>query len=757
MEIKRVIAGGLATVAAGATLALGAGAVTLGDFVTVSGNTMTSPYIVIGGNAAAEDTLAAADIGVALGGQATQTVSVSGSMAEMSVSNGALVKTKSNYLYFGDALSSIKSKFTYDDLPVLLASGTLKQDDGNSVDYTQRLYPGAQTVAFSVNNNAVDDWAVPKLHVQLTDGANLYTYEVRFSPALDTAELGDVEITLLGTDYVFSDVASANTGEKLTLYASSQTETLIPGDVVTVTTGGLDYTVELVAVDADNDEAVIKINGAADTYTEGEDIEEGDFEAYVKTIFGSTSYSYVSLFIGSQSMVLADPAGAGTTEVEIGGTGVDGSTVAITNTTTTISKLEVAYAMDDDVVLEAGDSFTDPVFGTFKLAFGGLYPGLEDASKDLISFVPSSDELEISFANLDGIEYEEVLTVYDSGFELTADGTDKINFINNATIGEDEYVVVTDNDEYSYILKSNGKNTDDEIILEDVSTGNQYTVTASDIGYDLAIGSLDVEVTYFNLATESVALNNTGAAINTLAWIVTKNGAAFAPYINTSTPTAGGEASQAFLAAAFNVTEDISAAFDETAVAVSTFTVTLGGTTDITTDTSYSEIAADSDLNEKMWVTAAGTYIDIKNTDDQDTTYLYIPDEPTPAYVAFGSNPAFAAGEGAAAGTVEQAVQIQNSISKMESEVNTATLAKDLLLLGGPCANGLVAELLEMSATNPACATEFTAEYPTEGVITVVEDAFGSGQKALIVAGVDRAQTRNLAVKVMQGTLDYSA
>jgi S-layer protein (TIGR01564 family) len=93
----------------------------------------------------------------------------------------------------------------------------------------------------------------------------------------------------------------------------------------------------------------------------------------------------------------------------------------------------------------------------------------------------------------------------------------------------------------------------------------------------------------------------------------------------------------------------------------------------------------------------------------------------------------------------------------MESEVSTSSLDRDLVLLGGPCANGLVAELLEMSASKPDCVSEFTALYPTEGVITVVEGAFDSAHKALVVAGVDRDATRDLAVKVMQGTLDYSA
>jgi len=182
-----------------------------------------------------------------------------------------------------------------------------------------------------------------------------------------------------------------------------------------------------------------------------------------------------------------------------------------------------------------------------------------------------------------------------------------------------------------------------------------------------------------------------------------------------------------------------------------------GGTDDIDVDIDK-VLAKDADGETGWYLYEDGTFVVGEDIKDEQSVTIYIPDEPTPVYVAFGANPTFGSGEGATAGTVDQAVQIKNSISKMESEVTAdASLGRDLVLLGGPCANGLVAELLEMSDSNPACATEFTALYPTEGVITVVEDAFGSAQKALVVAGVNRAATRDLAVKVMQGTVEYSA
>ena len=763
MEIKRVIAGGLATLTAGATMVLGVGAVTLGDFVTVSGSTMTSPYIVIGDKAAAADTLAAADIAVALAGQATETVSVSGSQATMAVSDGALVKTKSDTLYLDEALNATMTKFTYQELPVILASGTIEVDNSD-VDFTQRLYTMSQTVAFSEADN---DWEEAKLNLELVDGTPLYTYEIRFSPGVDTTNLGDVEITLLGQDYVFSDVATANTARLFTMFASSQTETLAAGESTTVNVGGTDYVVTIVAVNEAGDEAVIDVNGETDDYEEGDDIEEGDLEAHVKSIravkFPVESGS-VELFIGSQSLALLHNA-----EAELGGDAIDGTNTVFTNTTTDVSKIELTYTLEDDVILEVGDSFEDLVFGTFNVALGGIYPGLTDTSKDVVSVDPSSSDLEFTFTNFDDITYEQVLLVYDATAAVwqLEDGSDNdVHFLNNATIVEDEFVVVTDNNEYTYILEFkdwSGSSGEEEATFRDVSSGTEYVITINDVGSDVAIGSLDVKVTDFNTGAESVAFNNTDSAVNDVARLLTKNGASLEFNINVSCgppQCAGGLGDINSITDAVFVDVEDDGTFDiDDELTPETFNLTVSETSDdVEVHTTYTEMA-DEDGSAAYYLTPSGTYILGSNWDEERTLDIYIPDEATPVYVAFGASPAFSAGEGVDAGTVEQAVQIKNSISKMESDITNAdtTLSRDLVLLGGPCANGLVAELLEMSETNPACGTEFTALYPTEGVITVVEEAFGSGQKALVVAGVDRGATRDLAVMVMQGTLEHAA
>ena len=110
MKIKRVLAGGLAALATGATLAFGTFAAGLGDYVSGS----NVPTIVIGAPASpsssfALDVIGAADIAAAMAGYATTTVSVSGAAASVGVSNGVDLSTTTTKLYMGSLINEAKS------------------------------------------------------------------------------------------------------------------------------------------------------------------------------------------------------------------------------------------------------------------------------------------------------------------------------------------------------------------------------------------------------------------------------------------------------------------------------------------------------------------------------------------------------------------------------------------------------------------------------------------------------------------------
>ncbi|RKX42589.1 MAG: hypothetical protein DRP27_09195 [Thermotogae bacterium] len=172
---------------------------------------------------------------------------------------------------------------------------------------------------------------------------------------------------------------------------------------------------------------------------------------------------------------------------------------------------------------------------------------------------------------------------------------------------------------------------------------------------------------------------------------------------------------------------------------------------------SYGSGQLQSDSSVTQYVNQYGTFVEYDSDNNGLVTIKY-PDTQAIATVAFGSNPTFSVATGTA-GTYDAAIKITSPVAKLASEIEGAypdlsTLDKDLILVGGPCANSLVAKLMNVSNSEPECYQSFT--YST-GIIKEYTDAFGSGQKALVVAGLTADDTRNLAAKVMQGTLSFEA
>jgi hypothetical protein len=747
MEIKRVIAGGMAALAAGASLALGAGAVTLGDFVQVTGNTMTSPYIVIGGNAAAEDTLAAADVGVALAGQATTTVTVPGAQGTMSVANGALIEGEAYKLYIGTALNNAQRKpdLTKDDLPVVLGGGTVDHKTISDTDYSEYLTMSSQTVQWAKEG----EWEEAFLNLKFDTSTAAYTYKVVFDSGLDTDYIESKEVTLLGKDFVFSGQSTDLSNTSVVLYAAGQTETISAGSSSTVTIEGNDYVITVVGINTDGDAATIDVNGEAFDVNTGDDnyVTKGDLNLYIKSIrafkFPAESGS-VQVFIGSEKLTLdASNNAISQGETEVDGAWVDFPTVVGEK----IYEIQITYTADEDAFLRADESLDDGIFDAFKIAYGGIFPALDSASKDLIEVEKSSStKVKLSFINKAGNSCS--MNVYNTtdwsygSKPIQVDNTD-VNVSTSADNIEEGHYFLASQGYNSYILQYVSTDKSNNIIkLKDMCSGTTFDASTQTGFFYLGGQKYDFDVDINNELLE-VNMSGEAADLPVILYSAHKGGIVM-------TPGNPGE---------FIITE---APFSDagiqgaTRISINVTTTLASGEVDVIDAINGTEsMVSKDDTDYEYGVTKAGTYV-VRNT-DSDTLKVYTPEVPSPVFVAVGANPSFTSGEGVTGGTVEQAVQIKNSVSKMESEISTSTLDRDVVLLGGPCANGLVATALGMSASKPQCVADFTAEYPTEGVIKVVSNVFASGQKALVVAGVDRDATRALAVKVMQGTVDYSA
>jgi hypothetical protein len=165
----------------------------------------------------------------------------------------------------------------------------------------------------------------------------------------------------------------------------------------------------------------------------------------------------------------------------------------------------------------------------------------------------------------------------------------------------------------------------------------------------------------------------------------------------------------------------------------------------LTGATQYSQ-SLQTDNSVTNYIDRYGTMVKY-DTDGQGLVEITYPDEQAVATIAVGSSPSFGTGT---AGTVQAAVKITSPVAKLAAEVSSTTPGADLILVGGPCANSLVAKLLAPTVT---CANW---NYTT-GIIKEVTTGFSDGSRALIVAGTAAADTRNLAKMLIGGTLSYTA
>ncbi len=156
-------------------------------------------------------------------------------------------------------------------------------------------------------------------------------------------------------------------------------------------------------------------------------------------------------------------------------------------------------------------------------------------------------------------------------------------------------------------------------------------------------------------------------------------------------------------------------------------------------DAGYSGVSPDANSDLINFVDFWGTYIEL-NTKDQNRAWAYYPDDQVYGNV-------FVLGKGAtvtttgAVGTVKAAVPIKTPLGKLDSEVTSADKStKNLVLVGGPAVNSLVAELAAAGKTRDL------AWYRSEGAGTAlldyVSDAFAAGKVALVVAGHSADDTR---------------
>src|SRR3989344_4258713 len=489
-KIKRIVKkiGAISTGAAflGATMmgAMAADLSTYPDPFVVSG-AANSAVIVHSGNGL--DSAAAGYILTGLSGAVTST----GGAAVTDVAGGYKLDYSGNKFNLNDTAYDIDTKLSKTQMPVLLQKGTYQDDEGTNtgdVEYVQELLftnrganDAEKSIWYIYDQDTESDGKTMGDYLYLSKSSNVWAWTYNFNldssvAVANSADLESTKLDLLGRQFTVSNVAfTTGNVTKLTLLAGDVSQTVATGDTVNG--------VKLVAVDTNGNSCTIEYQGATETINKGSTKTMAD-----GTIIGVSKVTpsnkqatpdYCELNIGADKVELEHSK-----EVKVNGDKVSGSKVTFSGVN--FDQFNVTYKPDTRMYLKPGDEFKDPVFGAFKLIFGGV---VEDDSEE-VKIVANGDKVDITATNKEGdtttwTAYTANTTgranivpgsYYDEPF-ITNDG----DFVTNTSIAASELKDMTgirflySKNERSHILKISQIDTvDNETNFYDETTGTSY-------------------------------------------------------------------------------------------------------------------------------------------------------------------------------------------------------------------------------------------------------------------------------------------
>ena len=451
--------------------------------------------VVVGANAAVSDWSAAIDLQQNLNGLVTS----SSSSSSASVSGEAApLFTSGTKLYINDSLNSVKNVLTKTDLPTVLAKETFSGNVDASI--TQTIDIGFDPrVVFKKQPTNSDD---PEFGLELSTNDALYMYNATatFSKAINftNADSEGESISLFGQTFT---VGSATDATSLVLLQSAEKLSLDSDNpTAEVTVGGETYTIELVS--ASDDSATIQVTDANGN-TNSKEINEADSKKVGSITIAVTNADETnlklsaSLVAGAEKVTFQDGAAVTYGESD---TVIDGTLVSFTGDTGAMTKLSVSVSAtsSDADALKPGESFTDPVFGTFKLDFAGLNIADDSSAREDISIQNSGDDkLEVTFADHSGVEKTIPFVYnYSSGIGLMHnDDYKNITVREEGVIKYQDYVVVGNEDEGHLLELTAVRNSStagfdqDYVKFKDIFSGDTLETTWTN---DAGIGTITV-------------------------------------------------------------------------------------------------------------------------------------------------------------------------------------------------------------------------------------------------------------------------
>lgn len=631
------------------------------------------------------------------------------------------------------------------------------------------------------------------------------------SNAVAGDDLEGTSINIQGKSYTITDVQLGNgalgdTLNKLKMQSGDSVVWMSEGESLTRTIDGVEHTVELMDVSADATSSA----GSCGFKVDGTEVwvDVKNTETVNGVTVGVTDAKRVNIEAGDQDVCeVAIGAGEVTIqendEIQFNNENVDGTLGLFRSPTTKTSNgnlrwsgFDIAFAPDtNEVYLAPGDEYIDPMFGNFKFVFAGV----ETGGVETIEFVAGSTNAEIRFKNEDG-RLVEIPLAADSA-TVSGEASDEPIYWGN----EAPTATKANQDELVYLQNEVCTGTSSVVdcqgamflvVVASKREAHLIQVTNVDVAQnqinfdDLTYGTTDDDVTYLDassgVGTDGVNISNIslksagniGLIINETGKYINFTSVGGANNANITTLNrgtlmiidpaanslgnfkAGDIGNQKFHGLFFTEYNDgnlgsaqylggntlsalnVTAAYDD----VTDNSIEVNSTTTSVLTSVYGfgffDESADNDNFQKFY-TKKGTLITYDREDQQslviehpyDTAYAKVYVSPTEAFT-----------NEASVTTTQTVVPISVSAVKLDTEVSSVT-NKNIVAVGGPCANSVVAELMG----NPAdCGTALGIE-SGQALIKLYENG---DYVALVVAGQDAMDTR-LAAQIVSNWGDY--
>src|SRR3989344_2711107 len=318
-------------------------------------------------------------------GKTTTTGSVSG--------EAVALFTGGTKLYINDSLNSIKNTIKDSDMPIALADQTFSGDVDAKI--TQSVQIGANPrVTFERQPASSDDPTIV-LRTSTTDTSPMFNLSATFNKAInpDHTDSHGESFNLFGMDLTVS--SSSDSDSIVLLKSAEKLDLSSDAPTATATVAGATYTVELVS--ASDTAATVKVTDSSGA-SETKEINEAASKKVQGITVAITNADETNLKLSASIIAGSDKVTLEDGQAVLLGEDndvVDGSLVDFdSGNATSLTKLVISFdaPTSDKDAIKAGESYTDPVFGTIKLDFAGVNIPEDSTARELIEVYNSGDD-----------------------------------------------------------------------------------------------------------------------------------------------------------------------------------------------------------------------------------------------------------------------------------------------------------------------------------------------------------------------------